>query len=275
MATNGNGNPFGDTSYVSGENAVMVLPPVIQWHRGDLTNANPALKNGCWQVTQEQAGAILGDTAPVADVLHSGGVVVPSYIFPQIHVLVLAHRKRWFYRDGEKTIWLAPGAEFPKGAKSKVQVYVICKELNGEPALLTASSLNAMHLERAMNDFVKKVITPASRMSKAPFGRHHFWLPLASAGKWTNEVLKQNGQYITPPVLGLPEQVTVDVMKSLLAGREDVVFAESVIPEAREWAKGVADTQPQERMPDYSDAPDPDETYAPVAAADDIDEIPF
>lgn len=268
-----NNNPFGDTSHVTGENAPLVLPPFIQWRQGNLTDkTHPVLKNGGWEITQEQGGAILQDSQPVMDVIH-GENVVPSYLFEKIHILVLAYRKRWFVVEGDRVRWLSNGEEFPVGAKSKLQVYCVCRELNNEPAIVTTSGLTSKHLQDAMNDHVRLVITPASRLGKTPFGRHHFWLPLASAGKWVNEALRRNSKFITPPKLALAGEVNRDLLVSLFVDKETALFAESLIPEAKAWAEGAGD-QPQETQtgPDYSEAPPPEENWNPVEVED---EIPF
>jgi hypothetical protein len=268
MATNGNnGNPFGDTSWVNQDYAEMVLPPTVQWRRGDLTNQNPLLKSGCWQLTVENFQPIIGDSLEAVDVLHSGGVVVPSYLLGQIHIAVLAYRKRWYVADAEGNVtWLKQGDQFPPGAKSKLQVWALCKELNAEPVIVSVSGMNAKHLQDAMQDFVRKVITPASRLAKTRFGRHHFWLPLATQGR----LAVKNNQYVTPPGLALRDS-NPETLRALFTGKEIAGYAESVIPEAQEWAKGVADQQPGQQAPDFDHAPEPDESYAPVEE----DQIPF
>lgn len=259
-------NIFGDTSWVNQENAVQVLPPTIQWRRGDLTNPNPLLKNGCWQLTVENFAALIGDTLPVVDVLHSGGVVVPSYLLGTIHIAILAYRKRWYTVNDDNSItFLPPRFEGTTGnIKSKLQVWCLCRELANEPVLVSVSGMNSKCLQDAMDSFIKRVITPASRIAKARFARYHFWLPLTSGGK---QAVKNN-QYITPPVPALGE-VDDETLRSLFTGRDVADAAEAMLSEAQDWAAPKIERPAVEAPPAFPDEYDSEPPVAPE------DEIPF
>lgn len=259
-------NFLGDTSWVSEENAVQVLPPTIQWRRGDLTNPNKLLKNGCWQLTVDNFASLIRDKLPVVDVLHSGGVVVPSYLFEKIHIAILAYRKRWYTVNADNSITFLPPKfeESVASVKSKLQIWCLCRELNNEPVLVSVSGMNSKYLLDAMDAFIKRVITPASRLAKTRFARYHFWLPLTSGGK---QAVKNN-QYITPPVLAL-DDVSEDVLRGLFTGKDVAQVAELSMGEALDWAQPkVEPARPAPEAP-----PAFAEGYEPEPETE--DEIPF
>lgn len=256
-------NFFGDTSWVNEENAVQVLPPTIQWRRGDLTNPNPLLKNGCWQLTVDNFAALIDSELPAVDVLHSGGVVVPSYLLGTINIAILAYRKRWFTVNADNSITFLP-PKFDDNVnghvRSKLQVYALCRELGNEPVLVSVSGMNSKYLQDAMDSFVKRVITPASRLAKTRFARYHFWLPLTTGGKQS----VKNNQYITPPVMALDE-INNETLRFLFTGQQVAAIAEEMIAEAQAWAT----PEPESSAP----------VITPLAAAGfepaAVDEIPF
>lgn len=258
-------NFLGDTSWVNQENAVQVLPPTIQWRRGDLTNPNPLLKNGCWQLSVENFAPLVGDSLPVVDVLHSGGVVVPSYLLGTIHIAILAYRKRWYTVNADNSITFLPPKfeDAPGNIKSKLQVFALCRELGNEPVLVSVSGMNSKHLQDAMDAFVKRVITPASRLAKTRFARYHFWLPLTSGGK---QAVKNN-QYITPPVMAL-DDAGEETLRGLFVGRQVAAIAEEMLAEAQQWAAPKAEQTTPEPPPAFTD------DYQPEPAPEE-DEIPF
>lgn len=258
-------NFLGDTSWINEENAVTVLPPTIQWRRGDLTNPNKLLKNGCWQLTVDNFASLVGDSLPAVDVLHGGGVVVPSYLIEKIHIAVLAYRKRWYTVNADNSItFLPPKFEEPTvNVKSKLQIWCLCRELNNEPVLVSVSGMNSKYLLDAMDAFIKRVITPASRLAKARFARYHFWLPLATFGK---QAVKNN-QYITPPALALDE-INEDVLRSLFTGKDVALQAELSMNEAVAWSQTkIEQSSTPEAPPPFVDS------YEPEAVTE--DEIPF
>lgn len=223
---------FGDTSWVNEENAISVLPPIVQWHRGDLTNVNALLKNGCWQFPMEIfAGLAPAEWGPV-DVIHSGGEVVTSFLQDKIHLAIVGYRKRWFYKLDGKKIYLPPKFENNgKKISSNLQIWAICKELINQAVIVSVSGTTSMAVEEAMNSFVRQVVTGASRLAKTRFARYHFWMPLVTSPK---QVTKEN-TYITPPQLALPE-ISEDVLRSLFTGKIVAELAEAELPACKEWA---------------------------------------
>lgn len=222
-------NIFGETDWIDDQYTQQLLPPTLQWRRGDLTSKEKALKLGCWELPADQFEAILGGSQEPVDVLHAGGVVVSAYIFETLHLLVLAWKKRWYVLEDEKIRYLTG---YEEGAKSKLQYWALVKELGNQPAMVSVSGMSAKYLSEASFSFQQKVLRPAGQMAKRAFGQHHFWMPLASQGKKDTK----QGQYITPPGLALKE-VNQEIIKSLFVGREVGELAESMIGEARRWAK--------------------------------------
>ncbi len=258
---------FGNVDWVNDDNTLDLAPPTIQWHRGNLTDSNPSLRNGCWQLPVDSWEAVLGDSLPQVEVIHAGGVSVRSYLIDTISVAILSWKKRWFTPDQDGRPNYLGGYE--DGAKSKLQYWVLVKELGAEAAILTVSGMNAKYLSEAVQAHVKKVIQPGSQLAKRSFGRHHFWLPLATLGK----VGVKNNQYITPPGLALKD-INQDVLKSLFTGQEVAEKAEVMIPQAKKWATFAF--QPQtgrgEEVPDFGPPIDFDDSMAPSEL---VDEIPF
>ena len=270
---NSNENPFGDISWVNQEDAVKVLPPTIQWRRGDKVNAEPFLKFGCWQLPKENWPMPLGDPWKEADCQHGGNVVVPSYITGVIHIAVINWRKQWFVMENDKRVFVKT---FTEGARSVMQYYALVKEMNNEPMIITTSGLNAMNLENAVRGFAKQVIAPAGRMAGTQFGYYHFWIPLKTQGvKDTKQ-----GQYVTPPGLALKD-INVDVMRSLFTGKDIGDLASGFVAEAKDWAE----YEPEPIEPEHEDDDNnngkvqhpepPPYDDAPLPDFDEVKEIPF
>ena len=242
---------FGDTSWVNENEAVTVFPPTVQWRRGDLTNANALLKHGCWQLAMENFISIAPASWEPVDVVHAGGAIVTSFLLREIHLAIVAYRKRWFYLDPEnKPIYLPPNFDASgKSIKSRVQIWALCKELDNQPVIVSTAGMNSKFVLDAMDAFIKQVITPASRLAKIRFARYHFWLPLATAGKQATK----NNQYITPPVMSL-EKINDDILRGLFTGKEVATLAEAELPAAKEWAafknEPVAAEQAPPNFPD-------------------------
>lgn len=226
-------NVFGDTSWVNEEEAVSVLPSTIQWRRGDLTNVNPLLKNGCWQFPMEHFASIAPPVWEPVDVLHSGGETVTSFLQEKIHLAIVGYRKRWFYKVEDKKVYLP--ANFVNDGKkisSTLQIWAICKELDNEPVLVSVSGLNSKAMEEAMNVFIKQIVTGASRLAKTRFARYHFWLPLVTSPK---QVTKEK-TYVTPPQIAMTIPVSNEFLRSLFTGKDVALLAEAELPACKEWA---------------------------------------
>lgn len=228
-----------DVDWVNEEYAMDFLPPTIQWRRGDLTNRNPLIKNGCWQFPADSFDTMLSGQYESVDVIHAGGEVVRSYLMETIHVALLAYKKRWYITDTDGNMSYIDG--YQEGAKSKLQWYALVKELGNEAALISVSGLNAKHLSEAVFSFEQKVLRPAMQAAKKRFARYHFWLPLSTAGKIT---APQN-QYITPPQMAI-EELSLDKVRSLFTGREVAQAAEELMPAAKAWA--MPQPKPTEQM---------------------------
>lgn len=267
-----NTNTFGDTSWVNQDNALTILPSVIQWRRGDLVNENELLRDGCWQLPVENFTMLdVEEWGSPINVLHGGGVVVPSFLLGTIHIAILAHKKRWFIQDSEGNIAFVE--TFTEGAKSKLQIWALCRELKNEPVIVSVARLNAKSVSQASMDFIRKVITPAARMTKTRFGRHHFWMPLTTGNKQET----RNNQYITPPVLAL-EDINIDVMRSLFTGREVAELAEDMLDEAKEWATAKDENSGQQVPNEQAQAQTNGQGEPPdlaVAQTQEEHEIPF
>lgn len=260
---------------VSTQYGIEVTPPIIQWRRGDLTNPNPSLKNGCWQLPVEQWEMFV-DKQPV-DVLHAGGVVVPSYLFDTLHLAVLTYRKRWYIKQGDEITWLNPG-EYVEGAKSKMQAWVYVKEI-GEFAIVTMAGMNAKYFSEAINTtLTRQIIAPASRRAKQAFARFHFWLLLSSAGMMQTK----NNQHITPPHCPI-QRFDIGTLRSLFVGSKVAEVCEAEMPLAESWSKAREEAKPPAQDQNGNDDPDDfdehfprDEQGQPVQAGyDDEDDIPF
>ena len=106
---------------VNEEYTTNFLPPVIQWHRGDLKDQNPSLKNGCWQLPRENFEVLVGNHLPLIDVVHGGGTIVTSYLLDKIHIAILAWKKRWYVMDEKQQKKYLPG--YVEGARSNLAYY--------------------------------------------------------------------------------------------------------------------------------------------------------
>lgn len=243
---------------VNPDHGLQITPPVVQWRRGDLTNENPLLRDGCWQLPVENFQGIVPDNFKVFKLVHSGGKIVESYIMDKIHIAVLFWKKRWYREGPNGPIWMPKDFEYESGIKSRLQVWALIRELDAIPVMVSVAGLNSQSLELAINTFAQKIIIPASRQAKINFARYHFWLPLV-AGPTTPA---RNNQYVTPPVMALAD-FSVETMRELFVGKLVAGMAELMMPQAEAWAM----TQEMELVtPEPPESPD----LPPLE-----DEIPF
>lgn len=252
---------------VNEEYAGQFLPPTIQWRRGDLVNQHPGLKNGCWQLPVENFEAIIGNSLPVINVVHGGGVVVESYLFETLHLSILAWKKRWYIMEDGQYNYLS---DYQEGARSRLQYYAIVKEIDGA-GLVSVSGLNAKHLSQASYQHQQKIVKAAYNITKRKFSQYHFWCPL-SAGPKTETA---HNQYITPPRLAIDDKVDKELLNRLFVGSEVAELAESLMQEARDWAFSDRKPQAPATSPDYGAEPAGSAPPPPPNFDDSEDEIPF
>lgn len=231
---------------VNDDHGENISRPAIRFHRGDLLNANPLLKAGCFQLPVEHFGSIVGDAWENILVPHAGGVSVNSYLLPKIHLAVLGFQKRWFVFKNNRTEYLS---HYQDGAKGRLRLMGICKELYElgyeEPILVTTSGMNSKHLEDAFKRFKADVITTAARLARRRFPAYAFWMPLVVGPK---QVVKQS-QYITPPELDLNGSINQEVLETLFVGDEVLALAAAYWDEAQLWAQQGKPAQQAEPEP--------------------------
>jgi len=244
-----------DFDFIDETQAEAVLPPLIQWHRGDLQNVNEMLKVGCFQLPVERYS--LDNQEPV-DVLH-GTVVIPSYLFKGLHIAILAYRKDWFTGRGKES---RPQVSFDPNAKawSRIQVWAIVKQLDNAQFILTFSRSNAMGIEETIKQFRNVVIGPVSQKVKKNFPLYSFWCPI---GPDKPKEFKEQGTYATPPKLFLTPPVSENKLKELFTGKDIVEMAAGIYPLAKKWSKQPLGQReettviPDETLPDTGDVQPP------------------
>lgn len=224
-----------DFDFVDESQAELVLPPLIQWHRGDLQNTNAALKNGCFQLPVERYS--LDGVEPV-DVLH-GVNVIPSYVFSGLSLAILAWRKDWLTGRGkESRLQLKFDANVP--AWSRIQVWAMVKQLDNAQFVLTFSRSNSMGIEEAIKQFRSTVIGAASQKARKNFPLYSFWCQISADQP---KKFEKEGTYATPPKLALSGAVNDEMLAKLFVGRELVEAAAAAYPAAKEWATRKAQQQ--------------------------------
>lgn len=237
------------------EHAENINRPAIQFHRGDLSNSNPLLKAGCYQLPVESFGSIVGDTWESTLVSHAGNVSVNSFLLAKIHLSVLGFQKRWFVVKNNRTEFLN---HYQEGSKSRFRLMGICKELYAlgyqEPILVTVSGMNAKHLDDALKRFKADLITTAARLAKRSFPAYAFWMPLIVGPK----AAVKNNQYITPPGLDLNGKVDQDLLERLFVGDEVLSLAASYWGEAQLWTQ---QGKPAQSEPEAEQEEVPEEVF--------------
>lgn len=274
-----------DFDYVDESAAELVLPPLIQWRRGDLQNQDERLKAGCFELPVERYSVA---TETPVDVLH-GSNPVPAYLFKGFHIAIVGWRKDWFTGRGKES---RPVYTYDPNvpAWSRVQVWVIIKQLNNAQFMLTFSRSNAMGFESALEQFKRTVIGPASQKAKKSFPLYAFWMPLGPAAPVH---YKEQGTFATPPKLYLNPPITDETLQKLFVGKDVIELAQSVYPQTKEWAdrkRGKQDDTGEEeepgtvtgqpaQTPQYSPAPPMPQAQAVAPAAAPApateDEFPF
>lgn len=253
-----------DFDYINEEQAETVLPPLIQWHRGDLQNTNELLKNGCFQLPVERYS--LDGHNPI-DVLH-GTTVIPSYLFKGLSLAILAYRKDWFVGRGKEA---RPQPTFDPNvsAWSRIQIWALVKQLDAAPFILTFSRSNAMGIEESIKQFKNVVIGPVSQKAKKNFPLYSFWCPI---GPNEPKQFKEQGTYATPPKLFLTPPVSEKLLNELFTGKTIIERCAEAYPLAKQWAtrkfepaKPMEETVPTSAVPTIDELPpqEPDEDEFP------------
>lgn len=239
-----------DFDFVDESQAELVLPPLIQWHRGDLQNVNPLLKNGCFQLPVERYSL---DSVEPVDVLH-GVNVIPSYLFGGLSLAILAWRKDWLTGRGQESrlqLKFDPDVR----AWSRIQVWAMVKQLGNAQFVLTFSRSNSIGIEDAIKQFRSVVIGAASQKARKNFPLYSFW---CQVGPDKPKKFEKEGTYATPPKFIINGAMNDEMMSSLFVGRELVEVAAAAYPVAKEWAMRKAQQQPAadvEEMPEMPEMP--------------------
>lgn len=268
-----------DFDYIPEDQAEVILPPLIQWRRGDLQSEDKRLNKGCFQLPIERY--TIEGQEPV-DVQHISSVV-PSYLFGKLHVAVLGWRKDWFVGRGEnrrRQTSYDPNVT----AWSRIQAWVYVKELAGQ-FMLTFNSSNSIGFEDALNQFRSTVIGPAGQKAKVTFPLYAFWMPIGPGEKKT---FKKQGTYATPPAIYLRPPISDETLEKLFVGKENVEQFKGLWPQVNEWAtrkfgedddvqdeeESFADngSQPPPRVQAEPEWPEPQQNGPPALSEG---EIPF
>lgn len=239
------------------------LYPVAQWHNGQ-----KALKQ-------------LGGVA------YAGGLVLPVKYLPdgfkipgwtpttltfesgkeegaftatKAAIAPIRTRFRWFVKkNGRTTYYPRQAWEEGAGMRGHLQVLVAVKGCD-EPLAITFKGHASKVFEIMLKDFQTKVVQAANRNAPKgkPLPRYAFWMSVA-AGDFTKVGSDGQDSTVTPPTLALPEEVSLDYVRTLYVGRDNLLRFQGWFRDAdlwvSAWDKAGADAPPDEGEPDDGHAP--------------------
>lgn len=136
--------------------------------------------------------------------------------------------------------WITPRPGDSGKGKSHVQ-YLCLVGVKGEdgkytaiaPAIVSAKSLSAMHLQNAFKDF-EKATEEQRKVTAKGLGVQYFWHPIGTFGDAAHETLAQ-GSVVTYPKVALPKEVTPDYIEQRFVGVENMAKIVDLRGQAQEW----------------------------------------
>ncbi len=236
--------------------------PVAQWHNGQ--QALKAL--GGVQFT----GGVILPTKYLSD-----GFALPGWATERItfrsgkeekaltaHKVVLAPirtRFRWFVREGGETAYY-PRHAYVMGANMRGHLQVLAAVQGApEPIVITFKGKASQAFESLQKDFGAKVVSAANR--QAPKGkslpRYAFWMTVAS-GPHAKAGSSGQESVVTLPALGLPADISLEYVRSLYVGRENLIRFQEWHQEAAAWVDAweKSGVEHAESASDHEDEPD-------------------
>jgi hypothetical protein len=261
-----------DFSDVPQDQAELILPPTIQWWRGDRTSQDEVLAKGGFELPVERYTL---DGVETINFTH-GGEAQPGYGFKGLHLAVLAHSKAWYDQDTGRRVY-----DYVENRRvfSKLRLWAVVKQVKGLEFLISFSGMDSKAVEDMLNVFKKGVIKVASDKAGTSFPLYSFWMPVMAGPvkEW-----KQGG-YSTPPRLVLQPPLSDEKFKELYVGQEVMAKAKVTWPVAQEWAKRMASSKGEvgngngreEEIGWAGSAPPEAPPPPPEPPAEEVEEIPF
>lgn len=176
------------------------------------------------------------------------GETYQVYTTRRLAVAVIGQRFRWAYRRN-------PDGSIVKSDRGRGHVQILGLSAlpkkdksydTWSPVVMSAKGLSAKALQEAISQWEKA--TAVLRSSEAnSIPANFFWLHLGTFG---DEIVKQKvgkgntTNYITPPQLFQPENITVDFLKRVYVGKENAARMAVLAEEAEEW---LADWNEQDK----------------------------
>jgi hypothetical protein len=218
---------------------VVPLYPVAQWHNGQ-----QALK--AMGGVQFTGGVVLPEKY-LADGAAFPGWAKERMIFRsgkeeaaltahKVSIAPIRTRFRWFARQGNETAYY-PRHAFVMGANMRGHLQVLAAVQGAvDPIVITFKGKASQAFESLLKDFGTKVVQTANR--QAPKGkalpRYAFWMPVAP-GPHTKAGGAGHESVVTLPVLGLPGEITLEFLRSLYVGRDNLIRFQEWYQEAGPW----------------------------------------
>lgn len=219
------------------------LPPLIQWHRGDLKDQNEALKNGGFILpVSRYFGEAPGQPVTVT---FGDGSTEECYAFKGLYIAVLGYRKDWFSGQGREARLVTTYTEGQQ-VWSRTQLWGVVKELGNQEFILTFSRSNSMGIEQALSDFKQVVLRPISAAVKKSIPMYCTWMPVMAGPQKKFD----RGTYATPPKLAITNPGE-KVLEKLFIPNENPDLVKKMAeayPVVQEWAKGKGQ-QPEQQQP--------------------------
>lgn len=219
----------GDFSNIPSEQAEIILPPTIQWWRGDRQSRHVVLCDGGFELPVDRYAL---EGVETLDFPH-GGNAQPGYAFKGLHLAVLAHQKSWYDRETHRRVY---GYSENRRVYSKLRLWALVKQIECREFLVSFSGMDSKAVEDFLNVFKKTVVKVASDGAGVQFPLYAFWLPV-TAGQ---VVEWKQGGYSTPPRMVITPPVSEEKLKELYVGNEVIARAKAAWPVAREWADRMA-----------------------------------
>lgn len=243
------------------------LPPLIQWHRGDLKDQNDTLNKGGFILPVSR---YFGDPPhdPVT-VTFGDGNTEQCYAFKGLYVAILGYRKDWFNGIGRDARLVTNYTE-GQAVWSRTQLWGVVKELGNQEFILTFSRSNSMGIEQAINDYRSIVLRPISAAVKKPLPMYVCWMPVMAGPKKKFD----RGTYATPPQLAIT-QPSQKVLEQLFIPNSDadlVRWMAEAYPAVQEWAKGKQQERQAQPEDPYTGYP---EDVVPDSSPLNEESIPF
>lgn len=230
--------------------------PIIQYHIGQMRYKKQGgiLYTGGWLLPVRylpRNASLPAMWEGPNDWTFDSGKSEPAYAASVLRVALLRRRRRWFAKDssGRFVYYTEEQAKGWRDLHSHMQVLVAAEGVTSGPLAISVKTARSQALEKALNEFYRRVIVPVNVQDQMQHPLYDFWMEIGTSVNVLGEkgfVIVGNGataKTITTPVAILPEQMTPEYLAKIHVPPETWDLCAAWYAEAQGWANEWAQSE--------------------------------